>query len=108
MTRKEKLDRLREWEAHLRDLTETWDKLHALTGAAVDGPLGDATWCVFDDAYTQAIAREVGDKNDWLTWHWLENKLGERGYKAGNQQEMRPIKTIEDLLWVIELEDDER
>lgn len=103
MTHEEKLNRLREWEAHLRDLDAAWDKLHSLTGASTDGPLGDATWCVFD-AYTNAIAREIGDAESWLSWHWLENKLGERAHEAGNKREMRPIRNIEDLLWVIELE----
>lgn len=103
MIREEKLARLREWETHLRDLESVWDKLHSLTGAATDGPLGDATWCVFD-AYTRAIGREIGDVENWMSWHWLENQLGERGHEAGNRNKMRPIKTLEDLLWAMELE----
>ena len=106
MTREEKLDRLREWEAHLRDLTAAWDALHALTGAAADGPLGDATWCVFE-VYTRAIGREIGDFEDWMSWHWLENDLGAKGREAGNRRETRSIKSLDDLLWAIELEDSE-
>ena len=104
MTTAEKLSRLQEWRHHLLMLESAWDKLESAVGADHDSPLGNAVWLAFD-AYTQAIGREIGDVGGWMSWHWLENKLGARGHEAGNRHVMRPIKTLDDLLWVIDLED---
>jgi hypothetical protein len=40
------------------------------------------------------------DPDGLIMWHVCENEYGNRGYSAGCE-EMRPIKTPEDLLWAM-------
>lgn len=54
-------------------------------------------------AYTEAVKQLVGDDQDWLDWFWWDNEMGMRGFEAGLRENKRPIKTAEDLVWVMEL-----
>ena len=67
------------------------------------------TECPFIDAvydlqlkYTKAVAKNVGDASDWLVWYQLDNGMGEKCSAAGYGDDMREIKTLEDLLLLIE------
>lgn len=42
------------------------------------------------------------DGVDWISWYIWENDCGERGFLAGWDGNMRPIKNIDDLIWLIE------
>lgn len=50
---------------------------------------------------TTVCAALVDDKYEWLVWYWQENDMGARGHEAGPTGNTRPIKTIDDLLWLI-------
>lgn len=45
------------------------------------------------------------DPEGWIMWYILENEYGAKGYDAGNKGNMKPIKTTEDLLWVMYAEE---
>lgn len=45
------------------------------------------------------------DPQGWIMWYILENNYGAKGYDAGYKGNMKPIKTIEDLLWVMYAEE---
>ena len=45
------------------------------------------------------------DPQGWIMWYILENDYGDKGYDAGYKGNMKPIKTIEDLLWVMYCEE---
>jgi hypothetical protein len=101
MTRDEKLTLLREWKQRHDDLDKQWGRLASLTGGLTDSPLGDAMWLLWD-AYTNQVAERVGDTYGWLSWYQLENDMGKRKHEAGPTDRMRKIKSLRDLLWVIE------
>ena len=56
------------------------------------------------NAYTKAVGELVGDKGAWLSWYCWENEMGEKRLQGGPTGKMCPIETLEDLLWIIEVE----
>jgi hypothetical protein len=53
--------------------------------------------------YTRSIENLIGDEFGTLDWYWLENEMGERGHKAGANGNLKNIKNIDDLVWLLEL-----
>lgn len=53
------------------------------------------------DALTRSVSLHIGDKYQFLRWHWLENDFGEKGLSAGVNGEFTYIKTLEDLAAII-------
>lgn len=101
MTHEEKLRLLRQWDVNHALLDKHWSALAELTGADPDCPLGEAVWDTFSD-YTRTLGMLLDHNEDWLFWHWLENRMGDRGHQAGYNGQLREINTLEDLLWLIE------
>lgn len=73
----------------------------ALTGSDLEGPLLKAVYDVWR-GYSEATAREVGDKNTWLEWFEFECDMGERPKEVifTNGQRVL-VATLEDLAHVI-------
>jgi len=58
-------------------------------------------------AYTSIVATLIGDTKAGLDWFLFENECGDKGYEAGiDEGETRPIKTVEDYLWLVDLNKD--
>lgn len=56
------------------------------------------------DTDTAAVAHIVGDHQyNWLSWYAAENEMGHIGLEAGPVNDAKPIRTIEDLAWLIEV-----
>lgn len=51
---------------------------------------------------TVMTAAYVGDLDNWLEWYWMENDMGRKAMAAGQKEDMRPIKTLADLRWLLE------
>lgn len=41
------------------------------------------------------------ESSDWIQWYLWENDAGAKGMTAGVEGNMRPIRTVEDLYWVM-------
>lgn len=54
------------------------------------------------------VATLIGDTKAGLNWFLFENECGDKGYEAGiDEGEVRPIKTVEDYLWLVDLDKEE-
>ena len=101
MTKLAKLAHLTEWADEIKKADAIIDPISEVLGLSVECPIHHAVWAL-QAAYTKAVRELVGDKWEWLDWYANENKFGEKGYGAGISSDDRPIKSLEDLLWVIE------
>lgn len=96
-----KLEMLQEWQ---KTITATDSQISALRAV-----LGMSDCALYESIrqmqcrYTESVARNVGDKSEWLEWFWLENEMGARGHEAGVDDDMRKIKTLDDLLWLVKI-----
>lgn len=104
MTYPEKEDTLSllgDWQAHHAAVEKMMDGITASIGLDIDGPMFDTVWKLFD-AYTGALAVEVGDSGGWLEWFWSENDMGAKAMAAGYDKKLKPIKSLKDLWRLIE------
>jgi hypothetical protein len=101
MNKIEKLERLTEWADEIQKADAVIDPISEVLGLSVECPIHQAVWAL-QAAYTKSVSELVGDQEAWLDWYANENKFGEKGYEAGLKGNTRQIKSLEDLLWVIE------
>lgn len=73
MTRKEVTSALEALKATCQAVDAQLDALGTLVG--LDGPLADAVWRM-QSAYIDAVAREVGDPGEWVSWWVYETEWG--------------------------------
>lgn len=52
----------------------------------------------------ESLAKLVDDKSGRLYWFVYENHFGEKALEAGLENSMKPIKTLDDLRALIEME----
>lgn len=102
MTQAQKLAALQRWRDAFIESNALIVPLVTGSIISVDGPMIKAL-ILAQDALTAATAELVGDQSDWLNWHYVANAMGANSYEAGPAGQERPIKTLEDLLWVIEV-----
>ena len=77
------------------------DKFQDLFGFS-DGVLCYDTLFKSEDLIYKLAAQLIGDDQDWLEWYIFENNCGEKGLEAGYDGQMKPIKSIDDLLELID------
>ena len=104
MSRKEKAQKVRE-VVHLHDtLMESYKTLEAALGVSlIQSKIWSATWQMFD-LMLAAVAGQIGDESEWLSWYVYENDCGARGMEAGYDGRMKPIRTAVDLVRLVEEE----
>lgn len=100
MTHAEKLASLQEWQKHMEASDGLIRPISDALGLSVESPVHLAVWGL-QAAYTQAISKMLGDKAEWCDWYANENDFGRKAYDAGEKDDMRPIKSLDALLWVI-------
>ena len=108
MTATEKLATLQAWEANVKAISAVYEADRLACGALIESPRWEAVYGLLE-AHTMMVAQAIapddataGDVAEWLDW-WHEMDFGARARKAGIAgQEMREIRTLEDLLWIIE------
>ena len=103
MTRTEKLHLLAEWQARIQTADSLIEPIADALGLSPESPIHTAVWSL-QSAYTAAVAKIVGDHAEWMDWYAAENDFGRKGMDAGPKDAIRPIKTLEDLIWVMEVE----
>ena len=100
MTAKEILPLLEEWESRYKDLIKVQDISYKLFGRN-ESPLFEASWNMFD-SYTDALSQLIGDKEKWLAWWAYDTNFGEKQSKAGKKGKEKKIKTLNDLIKLIQ------
>ena len=101
MTHADKVKQINTLVSSYRKLDSVLDSLNASVGLDLDSPLFTVSWATFQLALT-TTATLIGDKAEWLDWYIYENDCGDKGYEAGPKEAMRSIRSVEDLLWLIE------
>lgn len=109
MTPAEKLAALHSWESHVKAISSVYEADRLACGADIESPRWRAVYGLLE-AHTMMVAQAIApddatakDVAEWLDW-WQEMDFGARSRKAGIAgQEMREIRTLEDLLWIIEV-----
>lgn len=93
---------LQPWLDTYLELDRQFSALAAVLGRRDECPLENAAYRVHA-AYTAALAREVGDTDDWLSWYLYENDAGKKGLsaKAPRWRELRPITSLHRLAKLI-------
>ncbi len=102
MKRSDVLAILRPWHERTVELQRQWDALEALTGIRADHPFANSIW-LMHEAYTLAIAAQVGDDGGWLSWWHYECELGKTPKEASRKPGAKPMRvsTLERLATVI-------
>lgn len=89
---------------------KSFEAVTSAMGLQVESPLNEAFYSVFHTAFIAIehaatgeapIKDEVGYEG-WLDWFIYENGCGERGHEAGYDGNMNPIRTVDDLLDLME------
>lgn len=89
--------RLLEWQRIYDQWQAQYEALQALTKCGPEAPIALAMGQMWD-AYTNAVAREVGDEEDWLGWYCWENDMGAKGQEvrtiSGKTIKVRTVKQL--------------
>lgn len=103
MTNTKKIQLLAEWQARIQTADRLIEPVAEVLGLSPESPIHVAVWSL-QNAYTRAVAQLVGDKAEWLDWYASENDFGRKAIGAGPVGAKRPIASLDDLIWVIEVE----
>lgn len=113
MTRQEKLKLLTEWKTSYIKLDKSFDKLSDAIGCSlVESNIFNNSFMMFD-RYTKTVAMLLDQPQmllyhveDLLSWYCYENAMGKNSLKAkaNSWKNAIEIKTINDLLNIIEAE----
>lgn len=101
MSSDDKLQALQKWAMAVNSTNSAIDALHAVTGMC-DGPLIESIWRLQDVA-TGMTSHAVGDRAEWLDWFRSENSMGAKRMEAGPVGNTRSVRSLSDLLWLIEV-----
>lgn len=81
------------------------DQVEWFSGAGMQ-PEAPIMCAIFDlmDRYSSTLCElmgiEAGEMN-WLYWYACENHMGKDGKEAGYDGDLRKIKTLDDLAWLV-------
>jgi hypothetical protein len=101
MTPAEKLAALQAWQVAIERADKLINPVIEALQLTPESPPCEAVWGL-QGALTAAVAAQVGDSFEWLNWYAHENNFGAVGHVAGPVGATRKIRTLEDLLWLIE------
>jgi hypothetical protein len=109
MTREQKLTLLRDWKSQYTEIGLLIASLEPVFGDLVESPICTQLYAMFERR-TKALADVLGLKkenenalfgND-LGWFCYENGMGEKGHEVSVDGVTRQIRTLEDLLWLLD------
>jgi len=102
MDRAQKLAVLQRWHDRIAESDELIEPVIDALQLSPESPVCTAVWSL-QGALTESVQDQL-DGADWLTWYAFENGMGSKGLEAGPKGATRPIRTLDDLLWLVELE----
>ena len=102
LNKQQRIHLLKEWLDAFNKIQDTYDSLHKFLGVEVESPVVDALYACHT-SYTKVLAQLLGDQCTWLEWYLWDNQAGKNRMEAtpSGDHKMRPIKTLEDLDWLI-------
>jgi hypothetical protein len=91
----------------LKELREYENKLYTTLGLEPEGEFIKNIWRLkyLADRYFLDLTDEY--IVDWVNWYIWENDFGEKSMEAGENDNLKPIKTIDNLFEVINIFRDE-
>ena len=102
MTREQKLLHIQAWHDAMTRANETIKPVIDALKLCGEDPITNTVWQLQTDL-TRAYAEILDDAFESLSWYASENDMGRKGMEAGLSDTLRPIRTAEDLLWLIEV-----
>ena len=102
MTREQKLLHIQAWHDAMTKADETIQPVIDALALCGEDPITNTVWQLQTDL-TRAYAEILDDAFESLSWYASENDMGRKGMEAGLSDTLRPIRTAEDLLWLIEV-----
>ncbi len=102
MSRDEKLAHIQAWHDAMTRADEAIQPVIDALKLCGDDPITNTVWQLQTDL-TRAYAALIDDALESLSWFACENDMGRKGMEAGVAGSLRPIRTAEDLLWLIEV-----
>lgn len=102
MTRDEKLTHLRAWHDAMTKADATIQPVIDALALCGEDPITNTVWQLQSEL-TKAYAALIGDAFESMSWYAADNDMGRQGREAGLSETLRPIRTVEDLLWLIEV-----
>ena len=87
---------LQRWAETVTAADEALALLASAVGSEPEAPVPQAMYALQGLADEWAAER-IGTSTHWLEWYRLENDMGERGHEAGWEDDMRPIRSLEDF-----------
>lgn len=102
MTREQKLLHIQAWHDAMVKANETIQPVIDALALCGEDPITNTVWQLQGDL-TRAYAEILDDAFESLNWYAIENDMGRNGMEAGVAESLRPIRTAEDLLWLIEV-----
>lgn len=89
-------------ESH-KKLDLAFEDIFKIFGSGViESEFWESIYSTFD-THLQTVKDVVGDKDDWIEWYLYDNDYGKKEFEAGYDSNLKPVKTIDDLLELIEL-----
>jgi len=101
MERREKLKILEDWQVLMLDSVEVRDSLTAIIGWDENGKIFRLLERMKELASKSVVMTGTASE-DWLDWYAYENDYGKKGNAAGIAGNLTPVKSVGDLLDVIE------
>ena len=104
MTREQKLAHIQAWHDAMTKADASLQPVIDALKLCGEDPITNTVWQLQTDL-TRAYAALLGDAIEELEWYAADNDMGRKGVNAGITGDMRPIRTADDLLWLIEVTD---
>lgn len=101
MTPEQKLAALTRWQQAMEQADAAINPVVELLQLQPESPVCGAVWKL-QRLLTDMTAELVGDQADWLDWYAYENDMGRKGMEAGWSGFEREIRTLDDLLWLLD------
>lgn len=83
-----------------KELDEVYENLYTLTNLSPESKLVSVMYKPLDK-YMILLQECINDNVGWINWFVWDNNCGERGLEAGYTGNMKPIKTVNDLIMLI-------
>lgn len=93
---------LQRWHDRIVESDELIEPVIDALQLSPESPVCAAVWSL-QGALTESVQSQM-DWADWLSWYAYINGMGSKGLEAGPNGATRPIRTLDDLLWLVELE----
>lgn len=97
MNKKQKVKIVAELKNILKENEKELSNIYNIFGANPDGNFQRSVFKLQDFAIKQT-SKIIGDNEEWLDWFIYENDWGEKAFEAGYDDNLKEIKTIDDLV----------